>query len=110
LFRLDVTRDPSAVARLLAAVRLGSRIQHENLPQEIEAGVDEGRVWVAHAPVEGQPLATRIARTGPLHMNEAKPILRGILGALGALHEARVPHGAIRTENVLVARAADGTA
>lgn len=108
IHRPDITRDASAVARFLAAVRLGARIRHESLPQEVEAGVEDGRVWVSYAPVEGQPLSLRIARTGPLHMNEAKPILRGLLGALGALHDARVAHGAVRSENVLIVRAGDG--
>jgi serine/threonine protein kinase len=110
IFRPDVTRDDSATARFLASVRIASKVKNEGLPSGLEAGTVDGRVWVASATIEGQPLATRVARTGPLHLNEAKPILRGVLGALRALHDARISHGAIRLENILVARASDGGA
>ena len=68
-------------------VRLAARVRHENLPVDLEAGfLTEGggsRAWASYAPIDGQPLAARIARTGPLHVNEARNVLRGVLGALG---------------------------
>jgi tetratricopeptide (TPR) repeat protein len=108
VLRREVTRDPSAKHRFLTFVRLAARVHHENLAAELEAGVTEGRAWTAYAPIEGQPLSARIARTGPLHINEAKPLLRGVLGALSALHEHRLVHGAVKLDNVIVGRGADG--
>ena len=104
----DASRDARAVRRFITHVRLAARIRHENLPAELEAGLVGARPFVAYAPIDGQPLGARIARTGPLHVNEARGFLRGVLGGLAALHEARLSHGAVRIENVLIGRSADG--
>ena len=109
VFRREATRDARALRRYLVKVRLAARVRHENLPAELEAGVtDQGRAWAAYAAIDGQPLANRIARTGPLHVNEARNVLRGVLGALGALHEKRLAHGGLKLENVVVARGEGG--
>ncbi|AKT40939.1 serine/threonine-protein kinase [Chondromyces crocatus] len=104
----DASQGPRASRRFVTHVRLAARVQHENLPSGLEAGFVDARPWVAYEPVEGQPLGARIAKTGPLHFNEARAFLRGILGGLAALHEARLSHGAVRIENVILAPGKDG--
>ena len=37
-----------------------------------------------------------------MHIRDARPILRGILQPLAALHRARIAHGDLKLENVLV--------
>jgi tetratricopeptide (TPR) repeat protein len=108
IFRRDATRDLRALRRYLTRVRLAAKVRHENLPAELEAGLVDGRAYVAYAPIDGQPLSNRIARTGPLHINEARNVLRGILGALSALHDKQLAHGAVKLENILVARGEGG--
>ncbi|AUX23142.1 protein kinase [Sorangium cellulosum] len=107
VLRREATRDGRAVRRFLTHVRLAARVRHESLASGVEAGLVGGRAFVAYAPVDGQPLSARVARSGPLHLNEARPLLRGILGGLAALHEQRLFHGALKLENVLVARGDD---
>ncbi len=104
----EASRDTRAVRRFITHVRLAAKVRHENLPAELEAGLVGGRCFVAYAPIDGQPLGARIARTGPLHINEARGFLRGLLGGLAALHDARLSHGAVRIENVIIGRSADG--
>jgi tetratricopeptide (TPR) repeat protein len=108
VFRRLSIRDRGAPRRFLTHVRLASKVKHENLPAGLDAGLVGARGWVAYAAVDGQPLAARIARTGPLHINEARTLLRGVLGALAALHEKRIAHGVVKLENVLVGRGSDG--
>ncbi|AUX43259.1 protein kinase [Sorangium cellulosum] len=104
VLRRERMRDGRAVRRFLTHVRLAAQVGHENLASGVEAGIEGGRAYVAYTPVDGQPLSARVARSGPLHVNEAKPLLRGILSGLAALHERRLVHGALKLENVLVAR------
>jgi tetratricopeptide (TPR) repeat protein/tRNA A-37 threonylcarbamoyl transferase component Bud32 len=106
VLRRDAARDRAAVQRFLTANRLVSTLEHEGLPRSIEARELEGGVdYVAYEHVEAQPLAQRLARTGPSHINELKPILRGILEPLAVLHGGQICHGDLKLENVLVARA-----
>lgn len=108
VYRRDANRDLRAVRRYLTRVRLAAKIRHENLPSDLEAGIHEGRAYVAYAPIDGQPLSARIARTGPLHINEARNVLRGVLGALAALHDKQLAHGAVKLENIIVTRGEGG--
>lgn len=109
VYRREATRDARAARRFLTRVRLAAKVRHENLPSDLEVGIEGGRVWVSYAPIEGQPLSVRIGRTGPLHINEARNLLRGVVGALGALHEKQLVHGAIKLDNVIVVRGEGGT-
>ena len=109
ILKWSATFDPSAASRFITHVRLLGRVSHENLPKRVEAGSEGGIPYAAYAGIpDGQPLSSRISRSGALHINEAKPIIRAILGAMGAIHGARLIHGSVKLENVLMGRNAQG--
>ncbi|MCU0690535.1 MAG: protein kinase, partial [Polyangiaceae bacterium] len=97
-------RDHGSFARFAATVRLVARLQHEGLPAGLAVGQQEGLRYVVFRHVDGQTVAARIARSGPLHINEAWSSLRGVLDALAVLHDSRIAHGNIKPENVLLGR------
>jgi tetratricopeptide (TPR) repeat protein len=109
VLRREATYDRVALQRFLAASRLAGTVEAPGLPGPVMAGVIEGRYYVAHRHVEGQTLAARIARTGAMHIEEARGMLLGILSALSELHARRLAHGNLRLENVLVGTAHDGS-
>src|SRR5437773_60530 len=53
----------------------------------------------------GETLAARVKRDGPIHIQEARAVLRNVLEALAALHERGIAHGNLKLENVIVSRA-----
>jgi tetratricopeptide (TPR) repeat protein len=108
VLRREATRDQRGLQRYLTVNRLIAQISHAGLPQQLSAGPVGDRFAVAHLQVEGQPLSARIGRTGPLHINDAKAVIRGILQPLAALHARRIAHGDLRLDNVLITRTADG--
>ncbi|MFI5300627.1 MAG: protein kinase, partial [Polyangiales bacterium] len=110
LLRREVARDMRSLQRYLTANRLVGTLDHESLPRNLGSGqLDDGRFYIMYDFIEGQVLAARLQRTGPMHLNEAKPILRGLLEGLRALHDKRLAHGDLTTDNVLLARV-EGTA
>ncbi|MCB9635009.1 MAG: tetratricopeptide repeat protein [Sandaracinus sp.] len=112
LVRMSLSRDPSAVARFLTGQRALRRVGIDGLAKIHTCGVlDDGRPWVATEYVEGQTLSARLQRVGPMHMNEARPILRGVLTALQKLHDRGLVHADVKSGNVFVVRPerADGT-
>jgi tetratricopeptide (TPR) repeat protein len=110
VLRRDVSRDRRAVARFLTANRLVAGVSHDGLPQGIEAReLPDGTDYVAYEFFDAQPLSVRFARTGPSHINELKPILRGIVEPLAALHKEQLVHGNLKLENVLAGRIAGQT-
>jgi tetratricopeptide (TPR) repeat protein len=100
----EATRDGRALQRFLTANRLLADVKHAGLSRLVEAGESDAGAFIAYASFDGQSLAQRLSRTGPSHINELRPILRGILEPLAALHAAHRTHGALRLENVLIGR------
>lgn len=108
VLRREATRDRRGLHRFLTVSRLIAAIDHPGLPRQLDARVVDDRHVVSHVFVDGQPLAVRIARTGPMHINEARPLLKSLLEGLGAIHDRRLSHGDLRLENVILVRSADG--
>ncbi len=102
--RREAARDRRAVQRFLTANRLAAAVAHDGLPKGLDAGEIDGTPYVAYENIDAQPLSARLARTGPSHINELRPILKGILEALAALHRAGLVHGDLKTDHVLVGR------
>ncbi|HWZ88678.1 MAG TPA: hypothetical protein VNW92_07505, partial [Polyangiaceae bacterium] len=72
VLRREATRDQRGLQRFLTVNRLIGQIDHVGLPQQLRADKIGNRYAVSHLWLEGQPLSARIARTGPMHINEAK--------------------------------------
>ena len=108
VLRREATRDRRGLHRFLTVTRLVGAIDHPGLPRGLMAGPVDERFCVVHEHVEGQPLSARISRTGPMHINEARTLLRSILEALKAIHDRRLAHGDLRLDNVIVQRLPDG--
>ncbi|HEY8427865.1 MAG TPA: protein kinase, partial [Sandaracinaceae bacterium] len=98
-------RDRAATQRWQTALRMQKTIDDASLAAVLDVGtLEDGRPFALTAFVEGQPLAARIGRTGPMHYNEARPIVRGVLSALETLHACHMAHGDVKAENVLIVR------
>ncbi len=105
VMRTTHARDRATVQRWSTAMRAAGRIDEPTLGRVVGVGrLEDGRPWAATRFVEGQSLGARIARTGPMHFNEARPILRGVLQALEALHARGLAHGNVKMENVFIVR------
>ena len=91
--------------RFLTANRSSRASITPGLPKGIDAGETDGTYWISYEHVDAQPLSARLARTGPSHINELQGrSLAAILEPLAALHQARIVHGDLKLENVLVGR------
>ena len=102
--------DRTALFRFLTRARLVGRIESaESLPNGLTAGFFDGKPYVVYDSIDGKPLAPRIARTGALHINEARALLHGVLSAMRALHDAKLVHGSIKLENVIGSNTDDGS-
>ncbi len=106
ILRREAARDRRAVHRFLTANRLIGTVEHPGLPRHVEAGeLEPGVFHVAYEYIDAQPLSARVARTGPISYNELRPLLKGILAPLAAIHRAHLVHGDVKAENILVSSA-----
>jgi tetratricopeptide (TPR) repeat protein len=108
VLRRQLCVNKRAVQRFLTVNRMVAALEHRGLPAGLDAGESEGRYWISYDYIEEQPLSVRFARTGPMHISELKPILVGILEPLSAMHAARIVHGDLKLDTVLVGRETAG--
>lgn len=96
------------IERFLREARILSAIASPHVVQVIDAGMTEERqLFLAMELLEGESLAKRIARAGPLGAREAISIARQILAGLAAAHAVGVVHRDLKPANVFLARTPD---
>jgi serine/threonine protein kinase/tetratricopeptide (TPR) repeat protein len=93
--------DESARRRFRREARAAAAVNHPNVCQVYEIGEDSGRLYIAMELLAGESLAERLAR-GPLPVDEALVLARGILSALDALHRTGIVHRDLKPSNVFL--------
>src|SRR5258706_10409919 len=102
----EASRDSRALHRFLTVTRLISRVSNASLPRSLTVGHlrEIDAYYVAYENMDGEPLSARVKRDGPIHIQEARVILRNVLEALASLHARGIAHGNLKLENIIVSR------
>ena len=88
--------------RFAREIKLAASLQQANIVPLLAAGTASGFPYYTMPLVEGRSLRERLARDGPLPINEAIGILRDIARALAYAHARGVVHRDIKPGNVLL--------
>jgi tRNA A-37 threonylcarbamoyl transferase component Bud32 len=106
LLKPELVSDAKVRARFVDEARLGARIASEHIVEVIDAGMDaeSGTPWLAMELLEGEDLAKRVERAGPLSPIELLALVPQLGHALGAAHAAGIVHRDLKPENLFVAR------
>ena len=101
--RKTISRDAAMTDRLADEARLLERVVHHNVVRAVDRGVDaDGAPYFVMSYAEGKTLWQIIEREGPLALERAFALASQILSGLGAIHEARIVHADIKSNNILV--------
>ena len=88
--------------RFLREARTAAALSHPNIVPVHRADEIGGSVFFVMGYVDGESLAHRIQRAGPLKPSELLPILHDVLDALGYAHTRGVIHRDVKAENILL--------
>jgi len=110
--RASVLRHPAAPGQFRREVLLARRVTHPNVCRlfefyEVQADGHEPLVFLTMELLEGVTLSEHLARRGTLG-DEALPLVRQLVAALGAAHREGVVHRDFKSSNVMLVRGSDG--
>lgn len=107
VLRPELARQAALVDRFRAEAVALARLRHEHIAALYGLDRQGDELVMVMEFVSGETLEARLARLGPMNWQEAVPIMRGVLAALGHAHVRGVVHRDIKPANVMVD--SDGT-
>jgi len=99
------TRQYLGADRFRREVQLEAQLSHPHIVPLFEADEADGLLYYVMEYVEGESLAERLRREGPLPADEALRISAEVGDALQYAHERGILHRDIKPENILLSRA-----
>ena len=99
------TGDPISRERILREARAIAALNHPHICTIHDVGDHDERQYLVMEYVEGETLATRLAR-GPLPVDEALRYAMQIASALCEAHRAGIVHRDVKPANIVLARTA----
>ena len=94
--------DGRAAERLRREARAAARLEHPNIARALDLGEQDGRPYLVMELLEGESLAARIDRPGPMAPAEAARVVAAVADALQAAHSAGVVHRDVKPGNVFL--------
>ncbi len=88
--------------QFFSEIRAVAKLMHPNIVTAFDAGSIDGKHYLVMELVQGEVLADRIRRTGPLTSGEAAHVLEQAAAALGYAHRMGIVHRDIKPSNLML--------
>ncbi len=92
----------AGVAGLQRELRLGRQVTHPYVCRLFDLGRHDGVHFLTMELLEGETLAARLRRAGPLALTHAEPVIDQLLDGLGAIHDAGLVHRDLAPANIML--------
>ena len=101
----EFATDVALRERFLRETRTAASFSHPNIVPVHSVEEDAGSLAFVMGFVEGESLAARVARTGPLDVRSVVRLLQDVAYALAYAHGRGVVHRDIKPDNIMIERA-----
>jgi serine/threonine protein kinase len=100
--RPDLLKVPEFRTRFLNEAKTLARLEHDRIVPFYGVREENGRLALVLRFVDGESVARRIDRLGPMPLELAMMCARDVLPALGYAHENDVVHRDVKSHNILI--------
>jgi serine/threonine protein kinase len=108
--RKELAQDSEIAARFIQEARTAAAVSHPGLVEITDFGrLESGQVYFVMELLEGQALAALLRTGGPMPAARGLAIVRQLVHALKAAHDASIVHRDLKPDNIHVGRG-DGQA
>jgi Tfp pilus assembly protein PilF len=97
-----IADDQRMIGRFKQEIQLSRKIGHPNVCRVFDLGMHAGTYFLTMEFLDGETLAARLERDGPLDPQAALVVLEHIAGALDAAHAAGIIHRDLKPSNVML--------
>lgn len=105
----EALADADAVRRFEREARAAVKIKSEHVARIIDVGtLDDGVPFIVMEYLQGEDLADRVARTGPLAVEDAIELLLQACEAIAEAHALGIVHRDLKPANLFCVHGADG--
>ncbi len=94
--------DPSLAERIQREARLAATLQHPNAVAAHDLVSENQTHFLVMEYVDGETLADRVRRRGPLAPREVAELMTGLCSAIAAAHHQGILHRDIKPSNILI--------
>jgi eukaryotic-like serine/threonine-protein kinase len=103
--RKDLAQDSEIAARFIQEARTAAAVSHPGLVEITDFGrLESGQVYFVMELLEGQALAALLRTGGPLPAARGLAIVRQLVHALKAAHDASIVHRDLKPDNIHVSQ------
>jgi serine/threonine protein kinase len=100
----ELAFNPSVRSRFLREAQMAAQLTHPNIVPIYAVDERDGLVFFVMAFVDGESVAHRIARDGPMAIDRVRDLLAQVADALDFAHKQGVIHRDIKPDNILIDR------
>jgi serine/threonine-protein kinase len=104
-----VGADSEAMRRVLREGRAATAVHHPNVVAMLDVGFQDGIAYLVMELLDGEDLSVRLAREGPLPVDQIADLLLPVISGMTAAHAAGVIHRDLKPSNIFLARRHHGT-
>jgi serine/threonine protein kinase len=107
----DGTRDPAAIQRFLREARAAAMVRHPHVVFTADV-LEMENDWpvIVMELLVGESLRARLARSGPLSLEETARIVLPVISAVGIAHQHGIVHRDLKPDNIFLSRDPGGAA
>ncbi len=98
----DIASHPGLLTQFFSEIRAVAKLMHPHIVTAFDAGSIGDQHYLVMELVEGEVLADRIRRLGPMNSAEAASVIEQVGTALGYAHQMGIVHRDIKPSNLML--------